>query len=212
MKGVSMTLPRASLALILSVICPPAPGQEPQQQSGFHEHDGFFLSLSTGVVYAAIDDNLGSVQWDARGWGAGFDVRVGGTIAPQLILSGDFVTTMWGLSSPLPVESQFYGGTLSQSTWGMGLTYYFMPANFFFSGTIGLASLASVKLGDTSDGPSATGLAVIIRAGKEWWVDADWALGIEISFGWSSVKEPAELYTEQLTGYSIGLQFNATYN
>ena len=185
-----------------------ASAQEVQPPPGYHEHDGFFLSLSTGPAYASVDDKWGSTELRYSGFGASFDFRIGGAIGQNLILSGDLMG--WSLSEP---EVSGYGSMnnsyFTQSTIGAGVTYYFMPANMFISGTVGLAGYSLDANG--SGGTTDKGWAVYIKGGKEWWVGADWALGIAASFGWSSVNNSTDFGTEKLSGYSVSLQFNATY-
>jgi len=196
------------ILLCVLVISAQALAQEVQPAPGFHEHDGFFLSLSTGPAYASIDDKFQSTTLKYSGWGASFDVRIGGTVAQNLILTGDIMG--WSLSNP---EVTGYGSLSNtnfvQSTIGAGLTYYFMPVNMFISGTVGIAGFSL-----ETKGTSATthkGLGIYVKAGKDWWVGADWALGVSASGGWSSVQNSTSSGSEKLSGYSISVQFNATY-
>ena len=181
---------------------------EPEQPTGFHEHDGFFLSLSTGLGYANVEDRWGGAKLTYDGLNGSFDVRIGGSIAQNLILSGDLMG--WSLSDPKVSGYGTLGNTsLIQSTVGVGLTYYFMPANIFVSGTVGLAGFSLDAGGNTTS--SDTGVGLYLKAGKDWWVGADWGLGVAATFGWSSVKTATTSGDEKLSGYSVGLQFNATY-
>jgi hypothetical protein len=138
-----------------------------------------------------------------------FDLRIGGTISRDLILTGDLMG--WSLRDP---EVSGYGSLSDadfvQATVGAGLTYYFMPANIFISGTIGVAKFSLTAGGKAVD--SDNGVGVYLKAGKDWWVGADWALGIAASLGWSSVTNSTDFGSEKLSGYSVGVQFNATYH
>lgn len=182
--------------------------QETQPPPGFHEHDGFFLSLSTGPAYANVDDKAGSTTLTYSGYGASFDIRIGGAIGQNLILTGDLMG--WSLSEP---KVSGYGSIsnthFTQSTVGAGLTYYFMPINMFVSGTVGFAGFSLDANGKSTT--SDAGVGIYVKAGKDWWVGADWALGVAASFGWSSVNNSTDSGSEKLSGYSVSLQFNATY-
>ena len=47
-----------------------------------------------------------------------------------------------------------------------------MPANIFISGTVGLAGFSLDVGGNTTS--SDAGLGLYVKAGKDWWVGADW--------------------------------------
>ncbi len=192
-------------ALMVSV---PAFAQETQPPAGFHEHDGFFLSLSMGPAYASVDNTAGSTTLTYSGFGASFDFRIGGAIGQNLILTGDLMG--WSLFEPeVSGHGSMSDSYFTQSTVGAGLTYYFMPVNVFVSGTVGFAGFSLDASGRRASTDS--GVGVYVKAGKDWWVSADWALGIAASLGWSSVSNSTDAGSEKLSGYSVSLQFNATY-
>jgi hypothetical protein len=203
---------RVRLLFCAVLIALPAASQVTPPPPGFHEHDGFFLSLSAGPTYASIDNEASSLKLVYSGWGAGFDVRIGGTVAPNFMLSGDLMG--WVLENPKVDVSGYGSGSLQntsflQSTIGVGVTYYFMPVNMFLAGTVGFAGFSLDANGQTAN--TDKGLGLYLKVGKDWWVGPDWALGIAGSFGWSSVKNSAGTVSETLSGYSVGIQFNATY-
>ncbi len=190
--------------------------QTESQEPGYQEHDGFFLSLSGGPSYSNTKDKLQGFEITFSGVGFGLDVRIGGTVAENLILSGDI--TGWSITNPKTevsgVGSATTEGSLFFSMYGAGLTYYFMPTNIFVSGSVGLGIYSVEKNGTT--GRTDPGIGVYVKAGKEWWTSAQWGLGFAVTFGYSSVKNTGKILnvdvTEELSGYSIGLQFNATLN
>lgn len=203
-----MRLPLVLVLLCAQTVSAQVLIPETTQPSGFHEHDGFFLALSTGPVYANIKDQWRGTTLTFDGVGASFDLRIGGSVAQNLILSGDLMG--WSLDEP---KVSGYGSLdnvdLVQGTVGVGLTYYFMPENIFISGTVGLAGFSLDVRGTTTN--SDNGLGLYVKSGKEWWVGANWGLGVAATFGWSSVKTATNSGDEKLSGYSVGLQFNATY-
>ena len=200
-----------------------AMGQENPPPAGYHEHDGFFLSMGLGPLTASYDDKVsGNAPFAGStltfsGWGALFDVRIGGSIGTNLILSGDLI----GRSLVEPKLEINGGGsatledvTFTEALVGAGLTYYLMPENIFFSATLGLSniSLDYYRSGTRVTGTTDTGFGVNVKVGKEWWVGDDWALGIAGSGSWMSLTNKPSGATEDFTGYSFSVQFSATYH
>jgi hypothetical protein len=52
--------------------------------------------------------------------------------------------------------------------------------------------------------------------GKEWWVDAQWALGAAIYGYYSTMKDKGTIegtnYEYDINNFSVGLLFSVTYN
>lgn len=202
-----------TVLFLISFLAAPAGGQEPSQPPGFHEHDGFYLSLSAGPGYSSTKDEAEPLgTFTISGMAVAFDVRIGGTIADNLVLSGDIIS--WSIQDP-KVEregggSGTFDGMFMHITYGAGLTYYFMPSNIFLSGGLGAGYFSFSRGGDSFR--TDPGLSFHVKAGKEWWVSADWGLGVAASFGWGSVKNTVDSQTETLSGYSVNVQFNATFH
>jgi hypothetical protein len=57
-----------------------------KMQTGFHQHDGFYLSMSVGPLFGSVNDDLGNYTMDMSGTGAQFDFKIGGAIKENLIL------------------------------------------------------------------------------------------------------------------------------
>lgn len=82
---------------------------------------------------------------------------------------------------------------------GPGLKYYLMPIDIFASGSL-LVSRVSLQNGYAGDArvpliiseTSPWGVTGRVSAGKEWWISADWGLGIAAEFllGWMSGSTP----------------------
>ncbi len=204
MRRVAMSM----AALLTALMCF---AQDTTLPKGYHEHDGFFLSMSLGGGYCSIDDKYGSLALTYSGAGTPIDVRIGGTIGENLMLSGDII----GFGIPSPNVSGSLNGQMSGSTtmyqdiFGIGLTYYLMPANFFVAGTLGMGGF-SLQEGSTTVNTHA-GLGLYFKLGKECWVAPDWALGVAGSVGWCKTTTNTTTGSETLTGYFVGVHFNATY-
>ena len=56
------------------------------------------------------------------------------------------------------------------------------------------------------------GIGMFIKAGKGWYISSNWELGFNININYTNVTNEVETMTEKLSGFSIGLGFNATFN
>jgi hypothetical protein len=117
-----------------------------------------------------------------------FDAAVGATVLPNLAVHG----TMSFVSSPdLKIhlnESEGDDGTDRMLSWGVGVTYYFMPVNFYVSGNIGAAQLrGSFSKDEPFD--SDWGHLLSVVAGKEWWTGDTVAIGLAAAFGYHSIPD-----------------------
>ncbi len=207
-------------ALVPCMILAAAPVAALAQGKPAHTHEGFYLAF--GASGASGDIKLDATGTDFShmtigGSGAQFDFRIGGAVAPNVILSFDLSTR--AINSP-SVNVDGYGGALSSdytasdTIVGLGVTYYIMPSNVFISGTIG-RGVFTMKNGGTSTN-SESGSGIILRAGKEWWVSRNWGLGV--AAGWARVKaddksEPFNPgYHATLTTDRVFVGFSATFN
>ncbi len=194
----------AALLIALSA----APGQARIVRG--HDHDGgFFLRLSGGLGGADSGPEIPGEDPQLSGASGDVNLAIGGVVSPGLALHG----TLWGWSISEPTvewadEEGWFPGDLSLSAIGGGVTYYFMPANLYLSGSLGFATL-SLDVGHTQLGESDTGLAMDFTVGKEWWVGARWGLGVAGAFGYHSVPGDAD---EDWSGKSVALRFSATLN
>jgi len=173
-----------------------------------YTHHGFFLSADVGLGGVNYKDSLG-----ITGGAANFNLKIGGTIAPNFILSGDLITVDCenpdvtqnkGIPGfPAGYDYGNNGDDFSMNLIGIGATYYFMPADIFLTGTIGTGYFKF------DDQYSNNGLAFQAEVGKEWWVSPNWGLGVglvllDMNAKWNSV--------ETGNGGFLGLMFNSTFN
>lgn len=177
------------------------------------EHDGFFLRMSIGGGYAdtQIEDESGELEFS--GIAGDYNFAVGGVISDNLAIHGTFFG--WGLQDPdfeldagLEAEGEL-DGSLSMAAIGGGITYYLMPANIYFSGSVGGAKLY-FDSDDLGESDSDIGIAGDFTVGKEWWVGNSWGLGIAGGMSLHSIPD-GEL-DENWTGKSFVLRFSSTFN
>jgi hypothetical protein len=197
------------------------------QDAGSRRHDGFYLSISPGIGFGESKADLTEAggSWDHvtyRGPGGMLDLKIGGALTPNLILSGDFI----GRNVQGP-EVETIGGTdqadndvvLADGTLGLGLTYYIMPANVFFSGTIGVGQFALTNPTDDADDDERIetnpGLSIHAKVGKEWWVSDNWGLGVAAGYGWIGAERDESSdadFNGKYSSHKFYVLFNTTFN
>jgi hypothetical protein len=178
--------------------------------AGDRDHeDGFFLRLSGGGGTGNSELSSGGETLKLSGTTADLNFAIGAIVTPNLALHGTIFG--WLISDPT-VEMNGDSGTatgtdLDLSAYGAGVTYYLMPANVYFSGSLGFGSLSTsgVVSGNTDAGP-----VLDLTIGKEWWVSNGWALGIAGGFSYHSLPEPG--VDDNWSGTSFALRFTATMN
>lgn len=166
--------------------------------------------MAAGFGAAGTSIEEGGDKLELSGAGVDIDIAIGAIVAENLALHG----TLFGWLVEDPdieiggVSGETRNVDLDLSGIGGGLTYYFMPANVYLSGTVGVASLTA----DTPVGDAETdaGVAVIATVGKEWWVGNSWGLGAAAGVNFHSIPDGA--INENWTGTSFCVRFSATLN
>jgi len=186
---------------------------------GFHTHDGFYLSMNIGPGFGKINweaTNFTFKKAEYGGTGGQFEFRIGGVVAENLILSFDLLgrsilnPDMTADGHPATTASDL---SVSDIIMGPGLTYYFMPSNIFVSGSVGLGSFSIKFENSGTTGNTKQGLGLQLKAGKEWWVSTDWALGISAGIAYVSADDkPVSNYTGKFSTTRIFVLFNTTFN
>jgi len=131
-------------------------------------------------------------------------------MAEGLVLHAD----LWGTGTGPHKRNGSYS-ELAVGGVGLGVTYYLMPWNLFFTGSVGPATSVFVQHLDTEDGSKdrtkteiGTGIGVKAQIGKEWWVSDNWALGVAIQGDFSHTRGGDSRFTQ---GGGTVL-FTATFN
>ena len=192
----------------LSLIAFPAMAGKPRT------HDRFFLRMTGGLGHASNQLESGGDKAKYSGYAGDGDIAVGACVSPNLALHGTFFG--WATEDPdLDVTlsgvnaSGTASGMAAMSAAGGGLTYFFVPANVYVSGSLGAGSFVfSPKNGP--DQETKTGLAIELTAGKEWWVGNSWGLGVAAGYIHSSVGD--KNVSDNWSGNSFGVRFSATFN
>lgn len=194
-------------ALVMAVLLL---GTTDMAQGGDRDHlNGFFMRLSAGGGTAKTEFELGTNTLELSGPAGDINFAFGGIVAPNIALHATLFG--WTISEP---DAEFGGeegqvpADLAMAAVGVGLTYYFMPANLYVSGSVGAGRLRLDSKG--GDAETDIGTAVDVTVGKEWWVGRRWALGIAGAFGYHSV--PEKNIKENWTGSNFAVRFSATMN
>jgi hypothetical protein len=216
-------LRRAKTLLIAAALMAPAAGGA-QTPAGYHTHDGYFMSLDLGAGWGALhsekQEPFVKSTLDLSGPGSIVDMKFGGTPHPNLCVSGDImILTVAGPKAELDGANL---GTIDsvetrELLLGMGATYYFMPANIFVGGMLGGGGFRIRKIrGGADEAGSNQGFGFQLKAGKEWWVSGNWALGVSAVFMdlFVNNSQTSQGLTEEqhIRGPVFGLLFNSTLN
>jgi hypothetical protein len=202
----------------------PAPAQQEQypwqahvmagQGAGYEEHDGFFLRLALGFgggVWGPDSDS--SVEFSGVSGGA--DIAIGGVIAENLALHATLFSTV--LFDPeITVDGEVVetleNASLNGGGFGVGATYYVMPLNLYFSGSLGFGT-AQLTFDDGTtmeEGETLSGYAVDFVVGKEWWVSSQWGIGAALQVVYINTNTAND--DGRLSGTGVHLMFSATCN
>jgi len=211
-----------------------SPPQEPEPvegKDGFHQHDGFFLRMGLGVgmggLFVRRDDpdgwlGVGSLPRDAEDWRSAWvgqqSLSVGGCVVDNLAIYLD-VRGAVDIVIPEPDDPQRSTGFV-----GIGLSYYFMPANLYLSGSVGPGSTVRIyyrdwydEHRDRSHDNSAyeyyNGVGASLSLGKEWWVHDNWGVGMEagLLYSYAAGWRDSTIWTE-MHSMAVTLGVSATFN
>ncbi len=180
-----------------------------------HDHRGFLVRLSMGPVYGTTSTGDSAAgRFEIKGSGVGFNMGLGYSILPNLALTVDFFgpvlvdPTLKDPGSSSTVATQ--NVSADWFTYGLGVTYYVMPLNAYFGGSIGLSALTFelTRGGVTTSTTSGNGVAAQLLAGKEWWVSDEWGLGASLQLTLARIPDSDLVWKAG----SLALLFSATYN
>jgi len=206
---------------------PPPPGYRvaPRYAAGggygFHRHDGFFMRLNVGPGYLTASETFAGATDTYSGFGLTLGAAFGGVIAPNLILYGE----VFGTTVPDPDYSvsgttgaaPLTGLDMTMVGFGPGIAYYLQPINVYLSGTLVFSRISFTETStDYTLGSTDIGFGGSFMAGKEWWITADWGLGIAGQLFVGTMRDHPEydriVYDARMRAFAFSLLFSATYN
>jgi hypothetical protein len=149
-------------------------------------HDGFYLRLSAGFggQWSASSTDKSNATATVAGSGGAFDILMGGTPAPGLVVGGGLI--LQEAMSPSVEVKTGTGGTASpgldggtSAALGFGMLGPMIDAfpnpngGFHFGGLLGVASIGLKG----QNGNQSTGGGLSAWGGYMWWVSSQWSLG-----------------------------------
>lgn len=176
-------------------------------------HNGVYVHLHVGGGFTSIkgsDGNGNTIK--LSGGGPSFTVAVGGAVAPNLALFGNFFLTF---ATQPQVSSSSYGngqatGDALFGGLGAGVVYYFMPANIYLSGAIGAVHFQADDSNSKVVYTSATGVGFQALIGKEFWVSDHWGLGAALELMGGSAMKDKDNPAFSWSAGAFNLLFSAT--
>ena len=195
-----------------------APGATaaPAEPKGFHTHDGFYFNYSAGFGYGWLHEDIGEYDGEADWHGPAIygSYKLGG--CP---VEGFAIYALLGavvVSKPEGDIDLGYGKSSGKSKddyelgfFGAGFTWY-GPGNFFVSPAVafGAGSVRAYDPGYEDD--SNGGLVFSLDVGKEWWVSANWGLGIGLAYRYAGTSY-GDIDVDD-SGHNFGILLSATFN
>jgi hypothetical protein len=106
---------------------PTAEPAEPAEDPGYRRHDGFMLRLSAGAGGGGLHVDGGG-HWGGAGF---FAFDIGGSPVENFVVH--FRMSHYAFASD---SDSFFWDYVVVGTWGLGLTWYFMPMNFYLTASL----------------------------------------------------------------------------
>ncbi len=170
------------------------------------------MRLFLGIGYAHMASTIGDTDWAVKGTGGSFGLAVGGAVAPNLILYGEVFDDI-AMGPTLEQNGQDVGSNENVSAGAVGLgagLAYYLDSNLYLSGTLAMSKLTiqedNEQTAETEFGPGAS-----IMIGKEWWVSAEWGLGLAGQVFFGRMKDKGD-NPPTWTTTAFSLAFSATFN
>jgi hypothetical protein len=177
-----------------------------------HVHDGLYLRLGLGIgrlgAHFTTDESAdfgGSVDGSVANVSGVFEVAVGGTPAPGLVLGGGLWFDGTGRHAThdlkvngTPTQNLRFDG-VDLGLVGPFVDYYINPRlGFHVQAALGVA-IVTVGRGD--DGPHSYdqtlgGLGFMLGTGYEWWVADQWSMGAIVRLLYGTVESGRDEYEQ----------------
>jgi len=181
----------------------------------FHQHKGFYLSMSLGPNIMSIGDKVpGSFDYNYSGTGAQFDLKIGGAVSENLILHATLISN--SLARPTfktsgVVVNATNNVTIGEAMLGAGMTYYAMPANILLSGSVGVGNFTMMDNNKKNSVSTGRGFSMQLKVGKEWWISRRLGIGAALTYGKTTLTYIPEYDIEEMmNSNNIGIVLNAS--
>lgn len=184
---------------------------------GHSRGEGLYISWSGGLGMLAVNDRItegGSTTIKTKGGAGGTNIRIGTAVKDDLLIHADILAVVTG-DIRLNASGDASGvisdaDNIVMRIYALGTSYYFMPSNFFISGSLGLGTYevtANIEETTTEMRPG-----LIVKAGKDWWIAKSWDMGVSFEMGYLRVDQHTEVRDEVLSGLALLASFNITFH
>ncbi len=170
------------------------------------------MRFGLGAIYSTTTVTIDGASDDVtyKGGGAVFEFMLGGTPAAGLVIGGALLGH--GIAEPTVErggqEVTAENTTLSLGVIGPFVQYYFDPkSGFYLQGLLGFASgrARTEFQGLTFESEPASGGAITIGGGYDFWVGEQWSLGPELRFLFASLKAEDDQFGGTTTDYDYSV-------
>lgn len=193
------------------------------QQKGYHQHNGFYLSMNLGPTFLSVKDQLSDsyispYNREYNGMGVMLDLKLGWALKENLILHATLISNIMNdptTKNKHPLYEEFSSIVdMGDELIGAGVTYYLMPSNILLSCSMGVGQFSVTDTqGMHKNINSESGFAMQLKLGKEWWVSKNWGLGVGLTYGNNVViSDPQFNQSNELSSQHFGILFNTTFN
>ena len=182
-------------------------------------HDGFFLNGTAGFGYGNYlnEFNNEGVKMESKGPQIETGFKIGGAIIPNLILHANInVNTILSsikASNKNGDEAQTSSNSFKVILFGAGVTYY-LPSelNIFLSASAGIADYTEICALGESVSSHDDEFSFNLSAGKEWWINNEFGIGIALSYNHTSAKSEFLKVKGEASSNSISVVATFTFN
>jgi len=174
------------------------------------EHKGFYLSIAGGPARGNINgyDSQGYTSL-ISGTSTELNFQIGASVSKRWIIHA--LLDKKFLASPTINNSKVANNfTLNESVLGGGITHY-LHNNFFLSANMGSGNFS---FSDQRQKVSTkNGLTTLFKAGKEWWIAPDLAVGFALTYNQTKLTNPTSIgISEKWNSNRFGILIQATFN
>ena len=195
----------------------PGAAAAPAEPKGWHTHDGFYFNYSFGVGYGWLHEDVGEYNGEADWHGTAIfqSIKLGGCPVEGFALYA-LLGTVSVLQPEGDIDLGYFGKSSGKSeddyqlaVFGVGLTLY-GPGNLFVSPAFGFGA-GSVRSYDPGyEDDSNGGVVVSLDVGKEWWVSANWGIGVALAYRYAGTSY-GDIDVND-SGHNFGILLSATFN
>lgn len=178
-----------------------------------HRHDGLFLRLNlVGLGFGSASAKSGGDSVTVSGLAGLGELSIGYSVVENLALH-------FSINGPVMVDPDINMNGDSASTedvtvsslgFGCGLSYYFMPHNFYLTIILGTAKMVFEHQGESVE--TEYGFSFHASFGREWWVSPNWAIGVAGALIFQSMEDTGPPTAPTWTTVAGGVLLSATYN